>query len=210
MQFRDGLTATDADIAAHFDKNKEHVPIGERRKVRYLLLDTQALRNRITPTPAGDRAVRTTQNIEQFSNPEQVRASHILLKTEGKDEAAVRKQAEAILRSRSRPAATSRRSPRSTRKTRRARLAAATWTSSAGDRWCKAFEDVGLQRSPPGQISDLVKTHLRLPHHQGGRQARAGVQPLDEVRDQITEQLKWERAQERATDARPTELDAEI
>src|SRR5690349_24000460 len=29
------------------------------------------------------------QNIQQYSNPEQVRASHILLKTEGKDEKGV-------------------------------------------------------------------------------------------------------------------------
>ena len=36
-------------------------------------------------------------NIAQYQTPEQVRASHILLNTAGKDEAAVRKQAEDIL-----------------------------------------------------------------------------------------------------------------
>src|SRR4029079_13954738 len=36
-------------------------------------------------------------NIQQYSTPEQVRASHILLKTEGKDDAAVKKQAEDLL-----------------------------------------------------------------------------------------------------------------
>ncbi len=36
-------------------------------------------------------------NQQQYSTPEQVRASHILLKTEGKDDAAVKKQAEDLL-----------------------------------------------------------------------------------------------------------------
>jgi peptidyl-prolyl cis-trans isomerase D len=36
-------------------------------------------------------------NIQQYSTPEQVRASHILLKTEGKDDAAVKKQAEDLI-----------------------------------------------------------------------------------------------------------------
>jgi peptidyl-prolyl cis-trans isomerase D len=36
-------------------------------------------------------------NIDQFSTPEQVQASHILLKTEGKDVEEVRKAAEAVL-----------------------------------------------------------------------------------------------------------------
>ena len=36
-------------------------------------------------------------NIQQYSTPEQARASHILLKTEGKDDAAVKKQAEDLL-----------------------------------------------------------------------------------------------------------------
>ena len=36
-------------------------------------------------------------NIAQYQTPEQVRASHILLNTAGKDEAAVQKQAEDLL-----------------------------------------------------------------------------------------------------------------
>ena len=39
---------TDAEVAAWYEQNKETYRIGERRKVRYLLLDVQALRNNIT------------------------------------------------------------------------------------------------------------------------------------------------------------------
>jgi parvulin-like peptidyl-prolyl isomerase len=37
-------------------------------------------------------------NIEQYTTPEQVRASHILFKTEGKDDAAVKAKAEDVLK----------------------------------------------------------------------------------------------------------------
>src|SRR3970282_812646 len=56
----------------------------------------QAIRQRTIVTPEEIRR-SYDDNLEQYSTPEQVRASHILLKTEGKDEAVVRKQAEDIL-----------------------------------------------------------------------------------------------------------------
>ena len=96
VSFLDQVQVTDADVAAYFEQNKETYRIGERRKVRYLLLDAQAIRNNITvPEQDIQRAYR--QNIDQYSQPEQVRASHILLNTEGKDEAAVRAKAEDLL-----------------------------------------------------------------------------------------------------------------
>ena len=39
----------------------------------------------------------TEDNEQQYTTPEQVKASHILLKTEGKDDATVKKQAEDLL-----------------------------------------------------------------------------------------------------------------
>ena len=96
VSFLDQVQVGDADVAAYFEQSKETYRIGERRKVRYLLLDAQAIRNNITvPEQDIQRAYR--QNIDQYSQPEQIRASHILLNTEGKDEAAVRAKAEALL-----------------------------------------------------------------------------------------------------------------
>jgi peptidyl-prolyl cis-trans isomerase D len=59
-------------------------------------VDANTLKGRMTATPQEVQAAYE-QNKAMFSTPEQVRASHILLKTEGKDAAAVRKQAEAVL-----------------------------------------------------------------------------------------------------------------
>ena len=94
--FRNGVTVTDADVAAHFEARKAEYRIGEQRKIKYLLLDRDQARLKVA-VPATDVQRYYNDNIQQYQTPEQVRASHILLKTAGKDEAAVRKQAEDIL-----------------------------------------------------------------------------------------------------------------
>ena len=91
--FRDKVTVTDADVAAHFDAHKAEYRVGEQRKIRMLLLDRDQARAKSTVPPT-DVQRYYNNNIAQYQTPEQVRASHILLNTAGKDEAAVRKQAE--------------------------------------------------------------------------------------------------------------------
>ena len=205
-QFREGLSATDAEIAAHFDKNKDKYRIGERRKVRYLLLDTQTLRNRITPTPLELERFYNA-NTEQFSNPEQVRASHILLKTEGKDETAVHKQAESVLAEVKAggdfAALATKYSEDEASKVRGGDL-----DFFGRGSMVKPFEDVAFTLAP-GQVSDLVKTTYGFHIIKMVEKRPAGQRAFAEVRNQIAEQLKWQQAQERAT-ALSTELDAQI
>ncbi len=52
---------------------------------------------RASPSAQQDVQRYYEDNKQQYATPEQVRASHILLKTEGKDDAAVKKQAEDLL-----------------------------------------------------------------------------------------------------------------
>src|SRR5262249_47475711 len=80
--FRPQATATDAEVAAHFDGHKADFRIPEKRKIRYLLIDIEAFRAKATVSSA-DVERTYNSNIEQYTTPEQVRASHILLKTEG-------------------------------------------------------------------------------------------------------------------------------
>ena len=84
------------DCAALFTANQEAYRVPEKRRVRYLAIDAEALRAKMTATPQEVEA-RYQESIQTYSTPEQVRASHILLKTEGKDEAAVGKAAEGVL-----------------------------------------------------------------------------------------------------------------
>jgi peptidyl-prolyl cis-trans isomerase D len=205
-QFREGLTATDAEITAHFEKNKDKYRIGERRKVRYLLVDAQSLRNQITPTPLELERFYNA-NTEQFSNPEQVHASHILLKTAGKDEAAVRKQAESVLAQVKAggdfAALATKYSEDDVSKARGGDL-----DFFGRGSMVKPFEDAAFALEP-GQISDLVKTNYGFHIIKAVEKRPAGQRPFADVRDQIAEQLKWQQAQERATTL-STELDTKI
>jgi peptidyl-prolyl cis-trans isomerase D len=154
-RFREGVTASDEEIAAYFNGHREAFRIGEKRRIRFIAIDVQKLRERVNVSPQDVERYYNT-NIEQYSTPEQVRASHILLRTEGKDEAAVRKQAEEIL-AKVRAGADF------------AALAAQYSEDEAtkakgGDldffgrgRMVPAFDEVAFALEP-GQVSDLVKT----------------------------------------------------
>ena len=197
VSFLDKVQVSDAEVASWYEKNKETYRIGERRKVRYLLLDAQAIRNNITvPEQDIQRAYR--QNIDQYTQTEQVRASHILLNTEGKDEAAVRAKAEDLLKQLKAGADF-------------AALATANSQDTAsvakgGDldffgrgRMVPEFEQVAFTL-PVGQLSELVRTQYGFHIIKVTDKKAAEVQPLDAVRPQLTEQLKFERAQTRVQD----------
>jgi peptidyl-prolyl cis-trans isomerase D len=95
-QFRAGIQPTDAEITAAYTANPETYRVEEKRRVRYLSVDAAALQTKVTITPQEVEA-RYRDNMASFSTPEQTRASHILFATAGKDEAAVRKTAEEVL-----------------------------------------------------------------------------------------------------------------
>src|SRR5499427_2920917 len=46
-KFRAQATATDQEVAAHFDSHKNDFKMPEKRKVRYLLIDTEAMRAKV-------------------------------------------------------------------------------------------------------------------------------------------------------------------
>ena len=85
-KFLTETTATDAEISQQFEQHKNDYRIPEKRKVRYAMLDLQAIRNRTVVSPQ-DVQRYYEDNEQQYTTPEQVKASHILLKTEGKDDA---------------------------------------------------------------------------------------------------------------------------
>src|SRR5215203_5868465 len=84
-KFREGMQASDDEVAAWFEKKKDTYRIPEKRKVKYALLDVQAIRERTTVAPQQVQRYYE-DNAQQYSTPEQVRASHVLLKTDGKKE----------------------------------------------------------------------------------------------------------------------------
>jgi peptidyl-prolyl cis-trans isomerase D len=95
-RFRDQVTVTDAEVAAYFEMHQEDYRVDEQRTVKLLLLDRDLAQSTIELLPA-DLQRYYNDNVSQYQTPETIRASHILLNTADKDEAAVRTQAEDLL-----------------------------------------------------------------------------------------------------------------
>ena len=194
--FKSQVTASDAEIAAAFEKSKERYRIGEKRKIKYALLNVDQVRQTIT-IPETEIAAFYQQNIAQYQTPGQVRASHILFKTEGKDEKDVQAKAEEVLKLAKAPGADF------------AALAKKyseddSNNSNGGDldyfgrgRMVPEFENAAFAMKN-GEISDLVKTSFGFHIIKMVDNKPESTRPLTEVRTEIEDQLKWQRAQAEA------------
>jgi peptidyl-prolyl cis-trans isomerase D len=194
-KFKEGVSATDAEISAHFDANKEQYRVPEKRRVKYALIDADAIRQRTTVS-AQDVQQHYDANRQQYSTPEQMQASHILLKTEGKDDAAVKKQADELLAKIKGGADFAALAS----KVSEDPISAA----KGGDlgffereRMVKEFSDVAYTLKP-GQVSEVVKSQYGYHIIKGGEKRTAATSPLDAVRPQIEDTLKYERAAKEA------------
>jgi peptidyl-prolyl cis-trans isomerase D len=194
-QFRAGIQPTDAELAAQFAAHPDTYKMPEKRRVRFIAINADALAQKITVTPDEVEA-KYKSTIQLYSTPEQVRASHILFKTEGKDEAAVKKTAEGVL----------------------ARVKAGEDFAALAKKYsedegtkdkggdldyfgrgtmAKELEDAAFGMKP-GETSDLVKTVFGFHIIKVVDKKAAATRTLDEVRAQVTEQVKQEKAQQEA------------
>ncbi|MBP6716638.1 MAG: SurA N-terminal domain-containing protein, partial [Acidobacteria bacterium] len=195
QQFRDGIQPTDADLQAQFTAHPDQYQIGERRRVRFLSIDAQALRAKVNVTDAEIQA-QYQSNIATYSTPEQVHVRHILLKTEGKDDATVKAAAEGILAKAKAPGADF------------AKLAT-QYTEDEGSKdkggeyefgrgqMVKEFEDASFGLKPD-EISGLVKSEFGYHIIKLLDKRDATVKTLAEVKPQIDDQLRWTKAQTEA------------
>jgi peptidyl-prolyl cis-trans isomerase D len=193
--FRSQVTVSDADVTAHFEKDKEPYRVGEKRKIKYALLDVEKVREQLK-VPEADIQAFYQQNLAQYQTPEEVRASHILLKTEGKDEAEVRARAEDVLK-------------RAKAGEDFAALAKEysedeSNSASGGDlnyfprgAMVPEFEQVAFTLKP-GDMSDLVKTSFGFHIIKVVDHRQATTRPLEDVRAEIEDQVKWQQAQTQA------------
>ena len=195
--FRDKVNVTDADVASYYESHKAEYRIGERRKVKYLLVDLEPARNRVTVTPA-DVQNFYNENIQQYQTPEQVRASHILLKTEGKDEAAVKKAAEDLLAQVKGGADFAQLATKHSEDEGSAKNGGDLDYFGRG-RMVPEFEQAAFAMQP-GQVSDLVKTQYGFHIIKVVDKKPGSTRSIDEVRAQITDQLRSQRAQQAVTE----------
>lgn len=192
-RFRDKVSVSDDDVAAYFESHKAEYRVGERRKIRFLAIDQEQVRQKITVTPT---EVQTyyNDNLQQYQSPEQVRASHILLKTEGKDADAVRKQAEALLKQ-VKAGGDFAELAKKHSEDEGSKATGGDLDYFGRGRMVPEFENVAFAMEP-GQISDLVTTQYGFHIIKVVDKKPASTRSLEEVRAQITDQLKYQRAQE--------------
>jgi peptidyl-prolyl cis-trans isomerase D len=192
-QFRAGIQPTDAELAAQFNAHPDEYKVPEKRRVRFLSLNADAMRDKMSVTPQEVEA-RYKESVQVYSTPEQVRASHILFKTEGKDEAAVKKQAEAVLaRAKAGEDFAALAKKYSDDDTNKAKGGDLDYFGRGT--MAKEFEDAAFSLQP-GQISDLVKTTFGFHIIKVVDKKAASTRPLDEVRGLISDTIKREKAEQ--------------
>jgi peptidyl-prolyl cis-trans isomerase D len=194
-KFREGIEATDAELNAYYEAHKDELKIPEKRKVKYALVDMQAIRNR-TPVSAEDIQRNYEDNKQQYSTAEQVRASHILLKTEGKDDATVKKQAEDLL-AKVKAGANFAELATKYSEDDASKVKGGDLDFFPKGQMVPEFDKAAFSMKP-GEISDLVKTQYGYHIIKVTDKKPATTKSLDEVRAQIEDQIKWDRAQTEA------------
>jgi len=196
--FRSQVTASDAEITSYFNAHTTDFKIPEKRKIRYLLVDVDALRAKVV-VPSADIERAYNNNIDQYSTPEQVRASHILLKTEGKDDAAVKAKAEDILKQAKSGADFAELAKKHSEDEASAKNGGDLDYFGKG-KMVPEF-DQAVFAMQPGQISDQpVKTQYGYHIIKVVDKKPGTSRTLAEVRQQISDQLSYERAQAQAAD----------
>ena len=189
------VTVTDAELAAYFEKSKDKYRIGERRKIKYAIVNVDQVRNSIVVPPADIEAFYK-QNQPQYQTPAQVRASHILLKLEGKDEKQVQALAEEIAKKAKAGADFAALAKQYSEDESNA--------SNGGDldyfgrgRMVAEFEQAAFAMKA-GEISNPVKTAFGFHIIKVVDNKPDTTRPLAEVRAEIEDQLKWQQAQAEA------------
>lgn len=204
--FRDQVTVTDADVAAYFDAHKAEYRVGEQRTVRLLLLDREQARARAVISPTEVQRYYNN-NLPQYQTPEQIRASHILLTTEGKDPAVVRKEAEALLEQIKAGADFAALASKAS-EDEGSRVNGGDLDYFSRGRMVPEFETAAFALDT-GEVSDIVQTQYGFHIITVTDKRPAITRPLDEVRAEIEDQLKSQRADEQLA-ARAAQLADEI
>lgn len=200
--FRGQVSVTDADVGSYFEAHKAEYRVGEQRKVRMLVLDREQARAKVV-IPITEAQRYYNNNIAQYQSPEQIRASHILLNIAGKDEAAVRKQAEGLLQQ-AKSGADFAELARKFSEDEGSKAGGGDLDYFGRGRMVPEFETAAFALES-GQVSDMVKTQYGFHIIKVVDKKPAVTRTFDEVRPQIEDQLKSQRADEQVA-ARAAEL----
>jgi peptidyl-prolyl cis-trans isomerase D len=198
-KFRDKVTVSDADVSSYFDSHKAEYRIGEQRTIKYVLVDRDQARQKAIVTPGRDSALLRLEH-SAVSDAGADRASHILLKTEGKDEATVRTQAEDVLKQVKAPGADFAALAKKYSEDDGSKVNGGDLDYFSRGRMVPEFETAAFSMQP-GQISDLVKSQYGFHIIKVTDHKQAVTRPLAE--GAAADSGTARRAEGRSADRRP-------
>jgi peptidyl-prolyl cis-trans isomerase D len=194
--FKNQVQVTDAEVNAYFEKSKDKYRIGEKRRIKYAMVNVDRVRQDIT-VPEVDVQAFYNQNIQQYQTPAQVRASHILLKLEGKDEKQVQALAEDVAKKAKAPGADFAALAKQYSEDDSNNTTGGDLDYFGRGRMVAEFEQAAFAMKP-GEISNPVKTAFGYHIIKVVENKPDTTRPLAEVRVEIEDQLKWQKAQAEA------------
>jgi peptidyl-prolyl cis-trans isomerase D len=201
---RKGLHPTDEELKAFYEGHKTTYAnsIPEKRKVKYALVDTAKSEAAVQVTPDDLRAYYD-QHRDQYRTPDQVKVSHILIKTplpgpDGKvDEKGVaeaQRRAEDLLKQLKGGAKLEDLAKKYSEDPGSAKQGGSLGWIGKGQT-VPEFEKTAFSL-PKGQISDLVKSSYGFHIIRVDDKQDAHVKTLDEVKSEIEPILKHQKAQQ--------------
>jgi peptidyl-prolyl cis-trans isomerase D len=201
---RKALHPSDVELQAFYNSHKQQYAnsIPEKRKVKYAVVDTSKVAGSIQITH-DDLAAYYDQHRDQYRTPEQVKVSHILIKTplpgpDGKvDEKGVAEaqhRAEDILKQLKAGGNFEELAKKYSEDPGSAKEGGSLGFIGRG-RTVPEFEKAAFSL-PKGQISDLVKSSYGFHIIRVDDKQEAHMKSLDEVKDEIEPVLKQQKAQQ--------------
>jgi len=191
--FKSQVNVTDAELVPYFEKAKDKYRIGEKRKIKYAVLNVDQVRQTLT-VPEADINAFYQQNLPQYQTPAQVRASHILFKLEGKDEKAVQALAEDVLKKAKAPGADFAALAKQYSEDDSNNINGGDLDYFGRGRMVAEF-DAAAFAMKTGEISTLVKTAFGYHIIKVVDSKPDTTRALADVRAEIEDQLKWQKAQ---------------
>jgi peptidyl-prolyl cis-trans isomerase D len=188
--------ATDADLKAYLEKHKDRYQTGAQRRTKYLVVDRTRVRAQVK-IPDSDLKADYERRRGSFQMPEQVAASHILIKVDPEKgpaaDAEAKKKAEALF-------------ARVQKGEDFAKLANENTDDPSGKsnggqlspfgrgQMVPEFEQAAFDMKP-GEIRGPIKTQFGYHIIKVLSKLPARIRPFEEVREQISSELSETRAQ---------------
>ncbi len=193
--FREGLDATDDDVAALFDQNANDYLVPEQRRLRFVLIDVPALKAAFTPSDADVQAYYDN-NLDRYTEEVDLRVSHILLRTQDAELAEVQAQAESIA-AEARNGADFAELARRYSEDEGTREAGGDLGRITRGQMVPEFEGAAFALEQD-EVSDPVTSMFGVHVIKATEKTGGATQTLDDVRDSIVDILQQESADARA------------